>query len=227
MIFDITDINPQWIIDGHQNTQLSGQERTAARMQAEYAEHMRSLQEVLTPLAKTDEQREALRAGLIEHRDGYIARLRAWMAARSRCASPAVVGPAGLNHNSRERRNDTEHNRMVEFMAWEARGAAVLRKRILALRPAEELECAETLRLRHAVDQSIAMLKRVDRDPTYDRAAFSSSLAGRLRRSHANGHHRAVAAALQRVRERQGELQRPVFAARNSIWGLTEGDEGD
>jgi hypothetical protein len=218
------DIDPQWIIEGNQNTQMSGHDRIATRMQAEYVEHMRTLEAVLTPLAQTDEQREALRAELAEHRDGYIQRLRAWMAARSRCASRHVVGGSGLNRSAMERRNDTEHNRMVEFMSWKERGAAVLRKRTLALRPAEALEADETRRLIRVVDETITMLKRVERDPIYDRGAFTSGLAGKLRRAHANGHHVAVAAALKRVRERQGELQKPVFAPRNAVWKLEVGE---
>ena len=66
----------------------------------------------------TDDNREAMRRDLETYRQGYLQRLREWLAAHARCASWAVTGRSNFPVAKAEKANEREHKLSVAWHEW-------------------------------------------------------------------------------------------------------------
>lgn len=66
----------------------------------------------------TDDNREAMRRDLEAYRQGYLQRLREWLAAHSKCASWVVTGRSNFPVARAEKANEREHKLSVAWHEW-------------------------------------------------------------------------------------------------------------
>jgi hypothetical protein len=66
----------------------------------------------------TDDNREAMRRDLEAYRQGYLQRLREWLAAHAKCASWMVTGRSNFPVARAERANEREHKLSVAWHEW-------------------------------------------------------------------------------------------------------------
>lgn len=83
----------------------------------EYAAYMAEVEAEFAPWA-TDENAEAIREDLERYRQGYLSRLKDYLAAESRCVSSFIAGPSNFPAACMNKRNETSHKRSMELMEW-------------------------------------------------------------------------------------------------------------
>lgn len=111
-----TDLNHQLAHDAHRGTSFTPEVRADQEI-AGYIAEMEAVSARFAPFA-TEENERALRYDLEQYRRGYLKRLEARLAAKSRCISTMIAGPSGFNQRRNEKANDTEHRRSVELLEW-------------------------------------------------------------------------------------------------------------
>jgi hypothetical protein len=110
------DLNHQLAHDAHRGTSFSPE----ARADQEIAGYMAEMESVLARFAPfvTPGNEAAFKAALEQYRVGYLKRLSARLAAKSRCMSTMIAGPSGFNHRRNEKANAAEHRRTTELLEW-------------------------------------------------------------------------------------------------------------
>ncbi|WP_331877465.1 hypothetical protein [Longimicrobium sp.] len=125
--FSVDDVPLSLAVSAHGGTSLSP-ERRGEQERAGYVAHMEHVCATLAPLATTDEQREYLRAALERYKSGYLRRLSAHLAAKGRCLSPMITGPANFPAARNEKANASERKRGNELQEWSAKALAAMQR---------------------------------------------------------------------------------------------------
>lgn len=198
---------------------------TRARVaQEDYLNHMQDVYEKSASLAETPEQKEILATELERYKQGYIKRYYALVDAGSRVMNPMVTGPAKFPTARNQKALDIEQKRREELLSWSKRAQNAIQKRLLSARTYEQETDAEFTRLRKKIDSDLTMIELIEAGEAkgYDKNLFKSSLAKTIKRSAASGNVEAVNKALDYLREKHGQLAKPVFTNRHSIWQAGE-----
>ena len=85
--------------------------------------------------------------------ENYKKHLFALMAAKSRCLSTMITGPANFPVRRAEKANQAEHNRGIEFSEWRGRALKQIAKNIEAAKPAEEKDAEKLADLKKQIDR--------------------------------------------------------------------------
>lgn len=83
----------------------------------EYAAHLQAVAEEFAPWAAANNL-EAMCRDLEAYRQGYLQRLREWLAAHARCASWMVTGRSNFPVAKAEKANEREHKLSVAWHEW-------------------------------------------------------------------------------------------------------------
>jgi conjugative element/phage-associated large polyvalent protein/ParB-like nuclease family protein len=122
-----------------QNTSHTPEERGAS-VQRDYVRAMEAAHERLAPLADTPEKRALLASELEGYRGGYLKRLRAYLEAHSRTASPMITGPANFPVERNRKAGNVADKRAGEFSEYQTRAVAAIAKKLTTEQRAAELE---------------------------------------------------------------------------------------
>lgn len=93
--------------------------RSESRGQRVVEEYVIDLKQLAQHIEKhaTDERQQAIAQQVFEDlRQKYKARTLSWLAAKSRCISSMITGPANFPVRRAEKANNSEHNRMTELI---------------------------------------------------------------------------------------------------------------
>ncbi|WP_078541243.1 PLxRFG domain-containing protein [Thioclava sp. DLFJ5-1] len=212
--------------EAYRNTSFNA-ERHAESDVRSYVEAVNGLKQGMEPLAKTDAQKAVLDAEVERYRQGYIKHQNAMWSARSRVASPMITGPAKFPTARNQKALDREHKRTTEFLDWDKKARASIRRALSDARPDEAEANDEWKQLERQLMESVASLKAIDTGEYRggNRALFAQNLKGRVERLAKNGQTDLVDKALTFLREAPAkfDMPKPIFTDRASIWKL--GDE--
>jgi hypothetical protein len=111
-----SDLNRELCYNAHRGTSSSPDIRAQQEIDG-YMTEMKSVSARFAQFA-TQENEEALNADLEQYRQGYLKRLNARLAAKSRCLSTMITGPSNFNHRRNQKANDAEHRRSTELLEW-------------------------------------------------------------------------------------------------------------
>jgi hypothetical protein len=101
----------------HSGTSYSPEKR-ARQHQTDYINAMRNMADSVQKWV-TDDNRGAIKSELVDFQRGYLKRHHAWLAAKSGTLSPMITGPSKFPTRRNEKRLDTEHKRLTEFVDWQ------------------------------------------------------------------------------------------------------------
>lgn len=162
------DLNYQLAYDAHRGTSFSPDKRA----KQEIAGYMVEMETVSARFAEfaTPENETSLMADLERYRQGYLQRLNARLAAKSRCLSTMITGSSNFNHRRNQKANDTEHRRTTEFLEWREKALSRLNRDYnpvaIAARPilSDEDDAIEQLRAKiEAAEKDQAQMKAVNK----------------------------------------------------------------
>lgn len=140
---------------------------------------------------------------------GYNQRLFSLMAAKSRCLSSMITGPANFPVRRNEKANQSEHNRSIEFSEWREKALKSIAKKIEDAKPKEQKDDEQLTDLKRQVD-NLFRGYMVDR--------FKSRLETVAR----TGNVELVKKTLEYFCLLQEERLTVIATSRNSIWKLAE-----
>jgi hypothetical protein len=216
-----SDLSLEDATRAHSGTSWVPDER-GAQEQKSYAYHVNSLYEQAKKKVQTPAQQESLDAAIETYRQGYLAKLKAQLAASSRVLSTMIAGPSKFNVRGNEKRSATETARRRELLEWDERARVRVFDAVRGARTAEQVTEESWLQIRKEIDRSLGTVKSIDaKESPFVRSAFTTSIKGKLERMAANGELEAVARALAYIREHQNP-KRPFFADSNGVWDLVE-----
>jgi hypothetical protein len=115
--FSENDIPYEFARDAYHGISFEPEKR-ARSVQKEYVDHMQQLVDSLTPLADTPEKVELLKAELDRYKQGYLKHITEYLSAKSRVVSTMIAGPANFPAERMNKRSETEHKRLGEFLEW-------------------------------------------------------------------------------------------------------------
>jgi hypothetical protein len=110
------DINRQMANRAHSGTSFSPEQRGEGYV-IYYLAHMKEVDEEFMAYA-TDENREELTQVLEDYRKGYIVKLNAMLAAKSRCISSMITGPSNFPVRRAEKANASADKRTQEYLDY-------------------------------------------------------------------------------------------------------------
>jgi hypothetical protein len=162
------DLNYQLAYDAHRGTSFSPEKRAEQEI-ASYMAEMEAVSARFAPFA-TPTNEAQLKADLERYRQGYLQRLSARLAAKSRCLSTMITGPSNFNHRRNQKANDTEHRRTTELLEWREKALNRLNRDYnpvaIAARPilSDEDDAIEQLRAKiEAAEKDQAQMKATNK----------------------------------------------------------------
>lgn len=114
--YQASDINHQLAYNAHRGTSFDPDKR-ADDVIAGYMAEMAEMIEAFTPFV-TPENEVAIKVELERYRLGYIKYLSAMLSAESRTMSSMITGPSNFPVRSNQKRLETAHKRLEEFLTW-------------------------------------------------------------------------------------------------------------
>lgn len=162
-----------------------------------------------------------------EYQDEYCTKFLQWVAdilsKESRVASSFVTGPANFNVRRNEKANNSYHKACSDFAEWRE-------KRIKAIERAIEREKPEEQRIEErwatvcaGLDETAKNIKEIDENNApYHRALFVNSLYGKAETLAKNGEKALLDRYVERIKEWNEKLKKPLFTSRHKFWQLQE-----
>lgn len=166
--FSRDDINLRLAHDAYRGISFDPEKRAESTVQG-YLSDMADIVEEFGKFA-TDENHGDLAADLERYRQGYLRRLTAMLAAKSRCVSAMIAGPSNFPTRQMEKRNATVDKRTQEYLAFIEKAKGGLNRRynprVLARLPisSDDPEAPDLLRRKiTAAEQRQEMMKAANR----------------------------------------------------------------
>lgn len=201
-------------------------EDRARRERDGFRAHVTDVATIALKTAETPEQLAELDRAVSEYATGYLARLNAVLAARSRTASSFITGGANFPTKRNNKALAIESNREQELIKYQRVGMQRVRDRIAALETPEQKSGVIIRRICAAVDKELATIHAIENGimPGFETKAFVSSIARIVRGLYRQGFRVETNAVLNHIDQRKAELGITNPSDRNGIWNLrTEG----
>lgn len=218
IIASIDDIDRQFAERAFHGTSFRPEARGESRRK-EYAEAVNGLYAELWPVAKTEEQKVLLAAEMERYREGYLSRMKAWLASHSNVMSAMIVGPARFPTARNQKRGQWADNKLADLCEWEKKARQAIKRKLLDARPEEEKAAEDWRRLANGIKRSLAAIHEIDTvGSPFNRAAFVNSIAGKVERLASNGELDLVQKALKLVRDYNAQNDKPAISDRHAFW---------
>ncbi|WJI48224.1 hypothetical protein NL532_23975 [Mesorhizobium sp. C120A] len=213
-------------INAYRNMSMTPERRADQDIRA-FEEHMAELRKELSARAETPEQRAILDDDLARYREGYVTRQNMVWSAKSRTASPMVTGPARFPVDRNRKAMDAEARRVTEFLDWQAKAQASIRKKLAHARTEEQSQSDEWVSLKRDLDFNIRVIGEVDsgKNKSADRRTFTDGIKRRIEVRADRGEVTLAKQALAYVRAEQEKFSKPIFSENNSVWQIAEREE--
>ena len=121
------DVDKNLAYRAHSGTSWVPDTRALSEVES-YTNYMEEINSEFSKWA-TDENRPELERDLSRFKAGYIVRLHAWWAARSRIISSFISGPSNYPTRQMKKRNDTADRRLTELLDYKKKVLGKLRKK--------------------------------------------------------------------------------------------------
>jgi hypothetical protein len=214
------DISLASAVAAHQHTSHAPEER-AAQIRQGYADHVNGLHKELQSIAHSAAQKAELRAQMERYRTRYIEKLLAWLAARSRCASTMITGPANFNTARNEKANRSADKRADELQQFTEKAKRAIARAIADLRTPQEVEDADFMRITRGFASSLTAIREIDAGVSpYTRGAFTTSITGKMRRIAQSGDAALLTRLQEWLKKNNNHGLKPALAGHSQVWKL-------
>jgi hypothetical protein len=157
----------------------------------------------------------------------YKKHLAAWLGAKSRCISTMITGGSNFPVRRAEKANQSEHNRLNDFISWRENALKAIAKRVQDSKPQAVKDSEEFTRIKKRILESCATIIGIDNGTVRgsSRALFVSNLAGRINTVAKSGNVDLLIKCLDLIKEVNGSVTKAVISTSHSIWKLAEAAE--
>jgi hypothetical protein len=206
----------------HEGTSFVPEQRARQAQQA-YADAVNGLYADLLEQATTDEQKALLHTEIQRYKVGYLQKYSAYLQAHARLISPMIAGPANFPVSRNAKRSRWADTKLTAFVEWDHKARAAIRRSLLDARTPEEKETAEWRALKSEITRSLSVILGIDTEgELWDRAAFTTSISGKVERLAHHGEVELVEKALAVIQSYNERHEKPAFTARHKIWSFPE-----
>ena len=159
-----------------------------------------------------------------QYKEGYRKRLADWFGSLSRCASPAVTGPAGFDRRKQEKAEQACQNKQEELESWRERFLAAMKRMQDKARPEEEKQEETWQSLKKDIADSARTVLELDTGKIrgYNRALFVSSILNKVMTYVNRGEVEIVQKAVDFIRNCNEGVKKPVITPRNRFFQFPE-----
>lgn len=154
----------------------------------------------------------------------YKRYLSTWLAAKGRCLSPMITGPARFPVARNEKNNRSERNRYTEFREWRERAFKSIERQLEDSKPQAQKDNEEFELIKKGILSTCETIIGIDNgtERGYSRSLFVSNLANRLTTVAKNGKTELIIKCLDLIKEINKTAPKPVISDKHSIWKLAE-----
>lgn len=154
----------------------------------------------------------------------YKKHLTAWLGAKGRCISTMITGGSNFPIRRAEKANQSEHNRLNDFMNWREAALKAIAKRKQDSKPQAVKDNEEFARIQSQILSSCQTIIGIDNGSVRgsSRALFVSNLTNRINTIAKNGNVDLLIKCLDLIKEVNANVSKPVISASNGIWKLAE-----
>lgn len=163
---------------------------------------------------------------------GYKKYLSAWLSAKSRCISSMITGGSNFPVRRAEKANQSEHNRLNEFIEWRNRAIKAINNKAEAAKPIEQKRSEQQAiffkQIKQHITESAATIMGIDNGTIRGtaRPLIVSNLTGFITRIANKGNKEATNFALDCVKEfnqyAEDKGGKPIITPANGIWKLAQ-----
>ena len=190
------DIPAQLAQDAHRGTSFVPETR-AQQERADYARTLRQDLDSLQGLADTPEKGTLLKDEFERYRSGLKARTIAYLAAKGRCVSTMIAGPANFNTRRAQKSGDSADRRLRELLEYRERAIKAIRGNLCpGERPIMGGDSDAVERLREKIATAEALQARMKATNSTIRRTSKDDLAAQIAALAGLGHSAALAGEL-------------------------------
>jgi hypothetical protein len=212
------DISYQLALNAYSNLSHDA-ERNAKSTQNDYVTHVTNVWSELRSLVKCPEQEALLPALLEDYKTKYLAKLRVYLEAQTRCASAWIVGPANFPVARNEKRMRIADKRLAELHDFAETALKRMKKAIIAKADQASRKQDEYDRLMKETLWCLEQVAKIEAGAPFGKAGFTNALVGKLARSANNGFRAEVKAILEWLRDNEkAYVTKRLFAPNNNVW---------
>jgi hypothetical protein len=207
----------------HYATSFSPEKR-AVQHQKDYVRSMINFWLTFSPLAKNERQKEILAERMTGYKDVYLKFMKDYLYSHANVMSAMITGPANFPVRQNEKANRAADNKMNTFIEKTNKFKNNTRKMLNEAKTKEQKASEVKQVIKNRLDDGIQTIIEIDTGVNNysSRPLFVQNLQGYIERMAKNGRVEDVKYALNYIKERQKDMKKPVFAARNSIWNAVE-----
>jgi hypothetical protein len=135
-----------------------------------------------------------------------------------------ITGGSNFPVRRAEKANQSEYNRLNEFITWRENALNGIAKRKEASKPQSQKDNEEFIIIKKRILESCATIIGIDNGTVLgsSRALFVSNLTGRISRIAKNGNTDLLIKCLDLIKEVNSKIDKPVISTSNSIWKLAD-----
>ena len=162
-----------------------------------------------------------------EFQEEYYAKFHSWvaeiLAKESRVASAFITGPAKFNIARNEKANNAHRKACEDFEAWREKRIKAIRKAIEKAKPEEQRNAERWASICNEIDRIADDIRDIDENNApYHRALFVNSLYNKAETLAKNGDKEMLDRYVERVKEWNTKLKKPLVTPRHKFWQLQE-----
>lgn len=156
--------------------------------------------------------------------NGYKKHLRGWLSSKSNCISTMITGGSNFPVRRAEKANQSEHNRLNEFITWRENAIKAINKRKEANKPQSQKDNESFQLIRKQILSSCETIIGIDNGTVRgsSRPLFVSNLTNRINTIAKSGNVELITKCLDLITEINFTLSKPVISKNHSIWKLAE-----
>lgn len=163
-----------------------------------------------------------------EQRTRYIENYKRYfsdmLSSLSRCANAFVTGPAKFDTRRNEKANNVYSNKHKAFREWRERALKGIEKYIESNKSEEQKNDEAWQRVKKDIDSTATTINNINTgvERGYNKALFVSNLFGRISTFANNGNVEIVDKAIERLREWNSKVKKPIITERHKFFSLPE-----
>jgi antirestriction protein ArdC len=204
----------------HMGTSFSPEKRAKSHQES-YANELNKYAEQFEALIKSDEQKGIAIEEFERFKKGYTDKYNAWLRAKSNCLSSMITGPSKFPTRKAEKANQTENNRLNEFLEWEKKAVKAVEARIKGKTPQDIVDTERWEKLKREVIERLATIVEIEQGKApYSKPLIVAALKRYIMAAYKARYFSDFNKALELVKEAQEKFKMTVFAPNNPIWKL-------
>ncbi|WP_372640201.1 zincin-like metallopeptidase domain-containing protein [Ancylomarina sp.] len=202
-------------------------EKRAVSQQKGYANLLNEFAEEIEGIAKTDQQKELAVSEFTIFKERLLKKLTALLVAKSRCMSTMITGSSNFPVRSNQKKLDTEHKRLNEYIDFNDKAQKGIIKKIKRAIPKELADKQAFEEIENRVINYLASIISIIKGTQVGSAPHFRALLGSFIKTLSKKHqHEYVNKVFQIIKDTEKKHEVTIFSKTNKIWNLENQTDG-